>query len=528
MTDLKRIDDQYALWWECAELLVELGGGKQDMGAELSASTSQTIAPPQPPPRERERAITLAGGSAAPTPTDAFPPWRSSEGKAGLSQRQLALLKEMLTTPDPSTLALPDYPPLRREVTTVGGPLQHSQLRRPFHPASSCITLPESTTSSSAPRSRGNPSTSDFTHAPISPKPSEGKLRRASRAGFMSIKDILRTLKKAAPPPPPVPAMDVTMSQTARSGEKDGLPPPPSAQVAGQKRPAKSSTGAHSANGDENRMPPPPPASQQARPFASQANRKSPRRPSLASLFRLGGGAGSRRKSNARNAPPLPGNSSSAAETNTTTEDDMSDWDRMDSASDIDIPMAADDKAANQATVKGKKSLIPRSPPPQVPQPYPILPSASHSSLSLRDSPLKRPARLPTAITEEAGRTPPAKGRSASHSNSRPPSRGPRVRQITNSSLPPLPFSSLLEHSTKSTPGETNFQRSPRPSMDLDQPIKPDPMPVTTAADVRLALTPENIRPLLECSREVSARLSDCVTELRNLASTPSISMSTP
>jgi hypothetical protein len=42
-------------------------------------------------------------------------------------------------------------------------------------------------------------------------------------------------------------------------------------------------------------------------------------------------------------------------------------------------------------------------------------------------------------------------------------------------------------------------------------------MPPATLPDPKLAMTPENIKPLLENAREVHARLSDCIAEIRSL-----------
>ncbi|KAJ7498394.1 hypothetical protein B0H11DRAFT_1715007, partial [Mycena galericulata] len=42
-------------------------------------------------------------------------------------------------------------------------------------------------------------------------------------------------------------------------------------------------------------------------------------------------------------------------------------------------------------------------------------------------------------------------------------------------------------------------------------------MPPATPPDSKLAMTPENIKPLLENAREVHVRLSDCIAEIRSL-----------
>ncbi|KAG9020684.1 hypothetical protein FS837_007966, partial [Tulasnella sp. UAMH 9824] len=188
---MKRLDDEYALWWECAELLIELGGGAKDEKeasmepetipesptAAASKSSVALVEPSEsfgPTSRERERAITLGGtegselaasAAAAAGAGKGSGPWGASTGRHGLSQRQLALLKEMLTTPDPSTLSLPLFSSPSADRAKPQNPLtfkdqsgpppsfqsrQHQPYRSNF-PAASAITLPESTTSSSAP-----------------------------------------------------------------------------------------------------------------------------------------------------------------------------------------------------------------------------------------------------------------------------------------------------------------------------------------------------------------------------------------
>lgn len=57
-----------------------------------------------------------------------------------------------------------------------------------------------------------------------------------------------------------------------------------------------------------------------------------------------------------------------------------------------------------------------------------------------------------------------------------------------------------------------------RPSISSSGAIPPSVSTSTlNPADFKLALTPENIRPLLEYAKEVSARLSECVAELKML-----------
>ncbi|KAG8894577.1 hypothetical protein FRC01_012886, partial [Tulasnella sp. 417] len=393
---LKRLDDEYALWWECAELLIELGGGAKDEKdanvepesipesptdavAAASKSSVALVEPSQsfgPTSRERERAITLGGTEGSELAASAVAaaggnkgsgPWRSSPGRHGLSQRQLALLKEMLTTPDPSTLSLPLFSsptssqakpqnPLTFKESSPGPPTsfplrQHQPYRSNF-PTASAITLPESTTSSSAPsrsRSRLPPVSFGSKDRPASPTKGEGKTRRGSRLGLTGIRDMLRSLKKAtaAQQAATLPSVQSKANESQSSFDsRQGHSAPPTAPLPGrrqvsQSRKAKGSTDATVVAAAEANMSPEPNRSPlpefPSRPFSSQANRKSPRRPSLASLFRIGNSNKGERKKSAKQPNPQDsgtGNASSAADT--TTEDD-SDWDRIDSASDLDI-----------------------------------------------------------------------------------------------------------------------------------------------------------------------------------------------
>ncbi|KAG8903210.1 hypothetical protein FRB99_003590 [Tulasnella sp. 403] len=589
---LKKLDEHYSLWWECADLLIDLGSGTvggmiPEANATGGDERNTEHAPKSNPSasttalgKARERAVTLGGEttsySSAATAAkvslsssqgslpNGHPHWRASTGRQDLSQRQLVLLKEMLNTPDPSTLTLPDVSKTSKPTTPSLDPsLQldsflpdmvdeshpYRQSYRPHHSAASALTLLESSASSSAPsRSRGGmPSTSDFTHnMPMSPPKGESKLRRASRVGLTGLRDMLRSLKKAAMQQSQGTSTDKPDgSQTSSLDSRvpvDGLPPvpplpplphPPIPLQTGRRR-SKTSTGAHTVAAAElvapqSPEPVPPLPEEHPRPFSSQATRKSPRRPSLASLFRIGNGHKTDRKKSGRSSlgkTPSIG----VGDTSTTTEEDYSDWDRIDSASDLDIsmrgPSAAGtvdsnhDYTVNQRTVKGRRILVPKqahdASAPSSPG-YNTVPPPSESSLSLHGSPhgspLHQPTRLPHAITEEAGQTPLAKKSSGNHPR-RPVSRS-RNRQATNSSLPPMPFDTLLAG------GPVTPQPDPKStSQPIPLPPVPSAPPPNAPTPERLALTPENIRPLLEYSKEIAARLNECVTELRYLNTT--------
>ena len=414
----------------------------------------------------------------------------------------------MLTTPDPSTLSLPNYrstppPPIRRWNVDVTADRDGRQ-RLSGRFASSAVTLPESSASSSL-------------HAIPVPPPvprRPNKLRRGSRSGFSGFKEMLKSLTRSSAAPS---STSVDKEHLSGSSSADlrlpvnGLPPAPTKGFF--RRTAKSSTGAQSA-ADVERSPPPQPP----RPFSSQAARKSPRRPGLAGLFKMG---------NSSKKQTVNQSASSAAGT-TTEEDDLSDWDRMDSMSDLGHGAGRrsregaglkkenteTQRSINQGTIKGRKPFIPTSAPPTMPS-YTI-PAASRSSLSLRGSPKYLPSQLSVSIAEEAGQTPPPMKRVSSTQR---PGRVPRNRQATNSSLPPMPVKSMLGNTPtarEDSPELSDVMITPKPAHSAAAVIvQPSPRSLT---DIRLAMTPENIKPLLECSKEVSMRLNDCVGQLRNLA----------
>lgn len=90
LTALRDLDAHYAIWWECAELLIDLSGGGpagtatvagQAVSGSSSYMQSQSALPlvmedtvdrdgkkGDATPRRRERAITLEGGEVPPLP----------------------------------------------------------------------------------------------------------------------------------------------------------------------------------------------------------------------------------------------------------------------------------------------------------------------------------------------------------------------------------------------------------------------------------------------------------------------------
>ncbi|CAE6506068.1 unnamed protein product [Rhizoctonia solani] len=412
---LNSIDERYSLWWECADILVELGGGSSGRDDKPSPQESNGST------KSRERAITLAGNQAAPTvEPQKKDQWYKDRGE--LSPRQLQILREMLATPNPSLLHVP--------ASTSTGYLNA------LHPGgtTSAITLPSSSNSSHAPKA--------------DPKSKPGKIRRASRAGISGIRDLLKYLNLKKP--------GSNDRLDSKSQLNLGLGSQSRVNLAGQSQLNL---------GSQTHLP---------RVYGSRSqgpSKPSPRRPSLASIFRLNG----RSKSKGRVvSTPSATPSSSAA------EDDESDWDRMDSASDLDLRKLDDkgkekDKGGEKdATLRGRKSGTGLS---TVRPPVPALPAEyAKSTVSL------------CALSPDGQHT------------------IPQVRKASGGKRPPI----LAGGSKSVEPGLRSAPLNPPDGITMGGPMG-------VGVEGRLALTPENIKPLLEYAREVTARLGACVNELREL-----------
>ncbi|KAH9015932.1 hypothetical protein EDB84DRAFT_1632910 [Lactarius hengduanensis] len=203
------LDHKYKVSWECAELLIELGGGPPAPPSQPNSSTlpsAQQLTHPGESisgPRSRERAITLAGDESAPPlpvsiagPSTTSPPgeWRGSTGRNDLSQRQLWLLHDMLSKSDAS-------PTMLASLHT----LEEIPVNRRFlwgEATSSTITLPSEESGRNA---------------------SPTKKRRYSRLGMSGLRDMLRSLTRGHQPPPvpPLPFRPASSASTSASSSYD-------------------------------------------------------------------------------------------------------------------------------------------------------------------------------------------------------------------------------------------------------------------------------------------------------------------
>lgn len=528
------IDVKYSVAWECADLLIELGTGSvaessQAPAPDVSSSSAHSSVPivsrngsTNGRGKNRERAVTLAGDEGKPdlssmditspkSPSPGSPPalvsWRASTaGRHDLGHRQLYLLKEMLSNADSAKEgARLDIPEL----------LTAPQFGLADEAMDSTLTLPTE-------------ESEVINQIPGSPV----KKRRGSR--LIGIRDMLRSLKRSTVraiqnQPEGVVAHSSTTLNTDSSFDSHarqfdshpyntvaGIPfHPPNLR-------RKSETSA--ALIESMRSPVP-----DYNPFANGTpltHKSSPRRPSLASLFRIGqkhkaATSGSYSNSAEQNAElwgrtdleRSVNRADTSREGDASDDIDDSDWDRMDSMSDVDAQLAAiaDGASGQGSTLKQRKKKQQNR--LSMPPPRPITPkhnnhpfSASQGSFTSVDQSLGN-ARSPRLSNVDennismtsagsgaiSGRQTPATPESSRRSRSRAGKDRDRERQFSSvRTVPPKPSKGI-------------------PSFDAPGvPLQPVP-------DLKLAMTPENIKPLLENARVVTARLHDCLAEVKGL-----------
>ncbi|KAH9940223.1 uncharacterized protein BXZ73DRAFT_99214 [Epithele typhae] len=503
------LEAKYRLSWECAELLIDLGGGAptQPQTSPPPSSHSVPAVPSIPEGKKgRERAITLGGDESKPslpgTPQGVSPPlasppsqWRASTGRHDLSQRQLHLLREMLNNPDPSM------------TMTMEPNIPEEDINRNWRwgdAMNSTITLPSE-------ESAGGTG-----------QPSPSKKRRTSRLGMRHIRDMLRSLKKTQGQGIVMPRLTPS-SSTSVSASTDSslnLPRETRPQSVIHRRRAKTSTGPASLPRDVH------PNS----PYATTSalsHKASPRRPSLASIFRLG--------QKSKSPTPATGPSVDDLSSTTTSGGGMTmsgtslgeDWDHIDSASELDHAARSFGLSVDgTATVRGKKGKSPYLFGGGSASSHRALPEASLSSLFSPttsggggESPKKPASAIPPSTLQ-------AYQRSIKLSDVREVDTGdegagghaPRALSRTkNRQSAPSPSPRPSSSRGKKTKDYSGSVRSAPP-----QPRGPGASPdvstsVLPAVDIKLAMAPENIKPLLENAKEVHVRCAECIAELEAL-----------
>ncbi|KAF9519000.1 hypothetical protein BS47DRAFT_1337554, partial [Hydnum rufescens UP504] len=438
-TAVDRVERHYALWWECADLLSkDKDGSLLELGPSVSPVPNGDAGDDDP---------TITGDTLQPvkSPPKASPStqWRASTGRHDLSGRQLILLKEMLATPDPSAF--------NQHHSSSG--LRFASQPVSTYATASAVTLPSIPPSPVTKAGTDSSLTSDS----ISPAPKEGKRRfqRVGLIGLNGIRDMLRSLTNKPPLPSPAPT-NMPPSSSSLSSASDADAPGEGRKQHRKRRSTDAKGTINSASVKHGNSP-----------YNPLHDRKSPRRPSLASIFRIGQShsngvtpASTKSKNGGRKGvelqhayPNRPGTSSTTEE-----DEDYSDWDRMDSTSDVEVHIPPLSPGAREATVKGRRQSR-RNLRKRPATAHGTTKTASQVSFLLQDSPeLKRQVQ------------------------------------------PSADSYSLL-----------------RPILNANHSSTVRSAPNVPLSDFRLALTPENIRPLLEYAREVSARLGECVGELRAL-----------
>ncbi|KAG6844824.1 hypothetical protein H0H87_003391 [Tephrocybe sp. NHM501043] len=517
------IRSKYRISWECAELLIELGSGSTATERGPSSSVSAPAIPNPANKTGRERAITLGGeDSKPPTPVPGQGPsssvstpgvamkskagWRASTGKHDLSQRQLVLLKEILNGGDASGAEDASIP--EETIVTV-----NREWRWGKDAMSSTLTLPSEDSSAAG---------GDAAGGELAEKGKLKKKRRASRLRMSGLRDILKSLKRSqenAPPPlPRVPASTTSLSMTDNSSMESHRYPHPRVPPPQTRRRAKTSSGPG---------PDPVRIGRPTSPYSpsSLSGKPSPRRPSLASIFRLG----QKNKPTSADLPPelreynhYPHGRSrtplrSESRQDSSTGDDEEDWDRMDDASeDIVFGKAGQDAAAtvrdNKKIRDNKKAKLGRSP---------YLQDAYHPSLpslpSLPGRPLTPKRSASASQSSIWGEGTSANSNGNGHGGGTPPAPLPRTTRLSNVDENAQSGDSP-HHSHRPPPrasSRSSFYRSPPVKSGSVRSMPPHP--VATLPDPALAMTPENIRPLLENAREVKSKLTECIAEVETL-----------
>lgn len=569
------INSKYRITWECAELLIELGAGSanDNSNENFSSPTASASAPIASQLSSvlgqesigtrfgRERAITLAGDeskltqqplvvasysvprlpnadqdslvsspSNGPSLISPSMSWRTSTGRHDLSQRQLVLLREMLNNTHAHAVVA-DTDDIRAK--------PQADTSIPEKPAvtSRSQTQPRLYVAVNNEWKWGDPKNSTVTLPEDSDRIDNGRKakRRSGKLGMSGLRDLLRALKRGAiaeestisPMESVIPIHSTTSLSTEssigsrrlrRSRQPSQRRKPRTGMVPDSSYPTVE-TGKRR-EGETRTTSPYGPSFTGAKP--------SPRRPSLASVFRMGG---KNRPPNTTNnesgsAPRLePADNEILSPTSGTKEDSSTeeDWDRMDSASDLDTAAKALYVIDGSATVRGGKQWDGRKKSPYLQQDTVAQLATEHST----DRPL---------ITKRSFGASQTSIRCLEHQSENNSS------QLGKAPLRPVRLTNVEEHAdvmnsdngpspmqpvTYTQPRQASLHKSgvshshPKSGSVRSMPahVASATMSPTAGHKPPLAMTPENIKPLLENAKEVQARLGDCIAELRVLVS---------
>ena len=529
---MMELRSRFAITWECAELLIELGGStvpsrisKVQSKSSLASKVFPTSnsAPPEMMSsigrRGRERAITLGGDEQKPILPEneqkaktmpATPRDSGDWGKNDLNSRQLLLLREMLSHPDAEDNSQSVLERLR---------ILDSQVNRDWAwggPTGSTITLPPNDGSAHNHR-EATPSDKSLT-----------KKQGANRLGMSAVREMLRNIKRS-------------VTEANQSPQQRSLHPPSSESSVGladhpaPRRRAKTSTGPQGS--DLGRESPIPHSRRDPRsPYntAHSGVHKSPRRPSLASIFRFAhrnkskpNSGNSTDHSSVRTRPNAP--SSCGTGSQATMEDD--DWDRVDdSTSDLDFHSPRSQRSTsggtdNSSTLRVKrtnKGQPERSPYTAFQEDLPSepftprrggLPGPEGSRSSIWEGTWSRGTKLSNVEEMAEGSTPVKRG------PTKQPSRVFSLKRYPSDAKRPPQPQQLVRTNSKRLSGVPPVQRGGKTGSVRSTPPQWIEHP-EGISDPKLAMTPENIKPLLDSAREVLLKCTECVAEARTLLNT--------
>ncbi|KIY49788.1 hypothetical protein FISHEDRAFT_72418 [Fistulina hepatica ATCC 64428] len=517
------INAKYKLAWECADLLIEIGSGSSEVSSppdtaddnamEKSISAPvMPISPGLPPPRGRAVTLTSSAEEASAVTSGKA----STVGRSGgeLSQRQLSLLREMLGSPPGSTAPTLQRP--HQEVPGLNKDWNWDNYAIPDAVNASSSTLPPSEDGEGA------------------------KKRRPSRnhKGMAGLRDMLRALRRSYWDRDHLQSHQVdqthsssSLSTSSSSSHPHGQPhahvqrqknalglPLPAPPVAGRRR-AKTSSGPQDTTKSRSDTPGFFYMRSTVNNSSVALGKASPRRPSLASIFRLG-------KSHSNSSPGSAHHSDSGSKNggavDTTGDDEDEDWDRMELDEELHSPTNAGGVAGNLETVRGgKEAKRGHSPYTQLAS-RPMTPrttgrsvsasgsygQASASSLSLWIG--ERPNRL--SNVEEDHQTP----AEAQFPVGKSPSKTRRVSRLIEGDVNGAP-SALMNRVKSGSVRSMPPQYSSVLSTSVSGPA------ALSSAYPQLALTPENIKPLLDNAKEVRAQLGECCQGIRDLLSSVNV-----
>ena len=417
------IDSNYKLCWECAELLIELGGSSIPTSVSAPLGTNDhewatTL------PRNEERALAQLRSADLSNESENVP-----IGGNDLSGRQLGLLREMLES------SIVDAEVNDSEVNGIG-PIDREW--RWGDATNSTLTFPSDSSQAELPAVE----------------------RRGRRLGMKALRDALRVLTRNFRASN-TNGVQTDVNDTERSHQYTHPRIPPEQQVVLDAEPGELSRSEGS------------PKPQYHTPSIGPLPKASPRRPSIASIFRLG-----HRNRSAASADGTTDSSSNIASLGTSANgssgvfEEEEGWDRMDNANGPDAATWNGIDPSAMLTVRG------RSPGPSY---------------------LRRPSDQATT---------PRRTHSVSGASHLQPSSFPDAHHLLKTWKQPSTLSG----------GKPGFSAPGRkPSIRTNEKASSVRSAPPTIDQSAVAMTPENIGPLLANAKEVHSRCVECVAEVREL-----------